>query len=108
MERVSVFEVEVLHRADGARVPLEAARGRHHVNVLTGLKLGHLDVPHPGVLVIHVHLDDDVVAELGAGDVHVLVGVVAADDGRGGAAGRGDGEGVINTVTWSTLVTTDI
>ena len=52
MERVSVFEVEVLHRAEGARVPLEAARGRHHVNVLTSLKLGHLDVPHPGVLVI--------------------------------------------------------
>ena len=58
--------------------------------------------------VYHVHLDDDVVAELGAGDVHVLVGVVAADDGRGGAAGRGHGEGVINTVTWGAVVTTHI
>ena len=38
----------------------------------------------------------------------MLVGVVAADDGRGGAAGRGDGEGVINAVTCGTLVTTDI
>ena len=43
MERVSVFEVKVLHSAQGPGVPLEAAWGRHHVNVLTSLKLGHLD-----------------------------------------------------------------
>mgnify|MGYP003340733285 FL=1 len=48
----------------------------------------------------HVHLDDDVVAELGAGDVHVLVGVIATDDGRGSAARGGHSEGVIDTVPW--------
>jgi len=68
--------------------------------VLTSLKLGHLDVPLPSVLVIHVHLDDDVVAELGAGDVHVLVGVIATDDGRGSAARGGHSEGVIDTVPY--------
>ena len=47
----------------------------------------------------HVHLDDDVVTELRAGDVHVLPGVVAADDGRGGAPWGGDGHRVIDTVT---------
>ena len=47
----------------------------------------------------HVHLDDDVVTELRAGDVHVLAGVVAADDGWGRAPGCGHSEGVVNTVT---------
>ena len=53
----------------------------------------------------HVHLDDDVVTELRAGDVHVLPGVVATDDGRGGAPGGGHGEGVVYTVTWGHGVT---
>ena len=52
VERVSVFEVEVLHRAYGACVPLETARRRHHLNVLTTLELRDLNVPDPGVLVI--------------------------------------------------------
>ena len=111
-----------MHGADKASVPLETAWGRHHVNVLASLKLGHLDVPLPSVLVIldqihneyedtknerhyHVHLDDDVVAELGAGDVHVLVSVIATDDGRGRAAGGGHSEGVIDTVPWGQNVT---
>ena len=67
-----------------------------------------LDIEYPKSHVYHVHLDDNVVAELGAGDVHVLVGVVAADDGWGRAAGGGHGEGVINAVTWGSLVTTHI
>ena len=43
MERVSVFEVKVLHSAYCTGVPLETAWGGHHVNVLTSLKLGHLE-----------------------------------------------------------------
>ena len=40
----------------------------------------------------------DLVAVLAGLDVHVLAGVVAADDGRGGASGGCDGHRVIETV----------
>ena len=35
----------------------------------------------------------------------MLPGVVATDDGRGGAPGGGHGEGVVYTVTWGHGVT---
>ena len=50
--------------------------------MLTGVVLGHLDVPLPGVLEVRVHVYHDPVAEVTGPDVHVLSSVVAAYDGR--------------------------
>ena len=62
--------------------PLETAGRSCEALVLTGVVLGHLDVPLPGVLEVRVHVYHDPVAEVTGPDVHVLSSVVAAYDGR--------------------------
>ena len=78
-------------------MPLHTAAGREGGRV-RAQKLGHLDLPGPGGRLEEVHLEGDLVAPVAEGQVHVLAGVVAADDGRGGAAGGCDGHRVIETV----------
>ena len=68
--------------------------------MLSTLILGHLYVPSSAKSVLWVHLDDNVVTEITAGDVHVLASVVTTDDRRGSAAWAGHHECVIDAVSY--------
>ena len=83
VEGAGVFEVEVLNSVrSNSSVPLKTSWRSHEINMLTRLELSHLDVPLSGELVVRVHLEHHVVAQVAAGDVHVLTRVVSTDDWR--------------------------
>ena len=70
----------------------------HHQ--VAALVLGHLDLPLPGGGGgPGVDVDVDLVALGRGGHPHVLPGVSAADDGRGGAPGVTNSQGVSGAVS---------
>ena len=84
--------------AGGARVVLEAARGRQEG--VAALDLRHLDAPGPGGGgVRRPDVGGDGMAGGGGRQVHVLAGQGAAHHGRGGLAGARDHQVVVDTVS---------
>ena len=59
-----------------------------------------MEIPGGCCLPAQPEAEHDPVAALAGLDPHVLPGVVAADDRRGGAPGGGDGHGVVDAVAY--------
>ena len=100
MVRGSIFEVKILNCSYSSCVPLQTARRSNHILVLATLILSNFNVPPPNKCIFWIHLDDNVVTEVAAGDVHVLAGIVAADNWGSGAAGAGHHERVVDAVSY--------
>ena len=108
MIAVLVLEIKVADATNVVSIqPLQATYRRNKAGILSGIKLSHSDHPSPGGCCsgLEADVEDDLVAVVAGLHVHVLPGVVAADDGRGGAARGGHRHRVVNAVSYERAVT---